>query len=555
MISLSLIVEYKHVFDDKPKDVESYLQDIPRDDLMKIGIALCAYSTKLEPTIENVFYPFLEESDRNTKYEENLKSKVKEFINKTNQIPCVVNVRSSLRFFELVQKINICETKNLSEGDLRKRVLKAYLILNKVYGNNYLDRENVNEMLIAQALTQSIYSNVNCYYLRIVELIKSKLFLEFCDEYIPTHVKKFIHAFGLDSWFEYVLYVHEIGSLIINNDLNNPIPSFHLLNDQPEYEKKRNFLEKFSLLEIYQTDQDFTQIKSRPIIKDGDKDSYLIIFEQFLIEKMYKGLYFILKEINDTLKGEDDYIKPNKFRSDIGLLFSEKKLLNIIIKDSIGKKYKHLGYDELTRKGCSDYYIRDGKNVFLFECKDNFVKKEIIETADVDSFIEEMKHIFVENDNGKPKAIKQLINNIEDIRNCRFVEDNGLDPCKSVIYPIIVTNNTLFSLSGVNMLIDEWFSSELEERGLCKSNIKKVTLININTLILLQDLLAINKYNLRRLINSYWNQHEKFDKKVFSNDISRIIYLFEVSLSFDNYIEKNVLAKNLFLKKFEKYFQ
>lgn len=123
----------------------------------------------------------------------------------------------------------------------------------------------------------------------------------------------------------------------------------------------------------------------------------------FSSRKCLKVFISHLTYINKSFADTDLYI--NQFRSTIGLHFSEKILLNKIIKSSIGNKYKHLASESLKREGLPDYYIRDGKYVFLFECKDNLIKKEVIESSDIDSFIQELKHVFIKNEKGRKKQL------------------------------------------------------------------------------------------------------------------------------------------------------
>ena len=173
MSAIRLILEYRNLFDDEPKGVEHYLQGIPKEILLKNALYYCSLSTILEPKKENLFYPFLLESDRGTEFENELKQMVNKFTKKENALPIIVNSRTSLNFFEFIQSFESKANYNLSQSEIYKRLLKAYLILNSQYDNKFSDRKNVNEMLIHQALIQSIYSDTNCYYLRIAEFAKS----------------------------------------------------------------------------------------------------------------------------------------------------------------------------------------------------------------------------------------------------------------------------------------------------------------------------------------------------------------------------------------------
>lgn len=555
--NIRLILEYEDIFDENPNEIYSYLDGIDKWILIRSAIFYCSLSTKLEPELNYLFYPFLTEKDRGTSFEEKLKEKTIEFIDKHKGVnPIVINVRTSLRFFELIQSYDSKKKIELSQEKINKRLLKVYLLLNQKNNYEFGQRENYNEIIIANSLLYSIYSDTNLVYLRIAELIKACLFLEYCELSIPVHYSKFLSESGVLNWQEYVTYIHQIGMLFVNKNIDSPMPIVEVPKNDEVYEKKVAFLDKFCLTEIYQNDADYTKIKVNPVIKNYETGEYYIIFEQFFVEKMYKCLYFTFNAINSELKGKKEYVKD--FKGDIGKYFSEKILLNKIIKDAIGKKYKHLGYSELQKEGRPDYYIRNGKNIFLFECKDNLIKKSVIESANIDQFISELDHIFIKSKDGQRKAIRQLIYNIKDIREGDFEEDKEINPTKNIIYPIIVTNNTIFSLAGMNLLINEWFFNELKICNIDIQGIKNLTLININTLILLQGLLSNNHFRIKALIDTYWQECNSLNNRKYPTEEVVMSKRFEVSMSFDKYIEGKISGRNIFtsvIRQYRRYFE
>jgi len=553
---LRIIIGYKDIFNDTSYDIIDYLAGIDKEVLIENALIYCSLSTILEPSLENIYYPFFIESNKQTEYYNNLKNKITDIARESKVTPVILNIRSSLNFFELVQSVESTCHINYSETDIKERLLNAYLLINDRNSKeitDFSDQRDINEILLENALSHSLYSKTNLYYLslRVAEMVKSCLFLSYCQENFPKHMDAFLEKYGLKNWQEYINFVHQIGKLIIERSKEEPLFSIIIPKEDKDFEKKAFFLDNFCLNDTYDKDADFTKIKASPVYKDTNSGSYYVIFEQFFVEKMYKGLYFIFNSINDSLKGSGDFIK--NFRSEIGFNFSEKVLLNRIIKDSIGNKYKHLSYRELTRNGAPDYYIRDGKYVLLFECKDNLVKKEVIENNDFKLFVDELRYLFVENEKGKDKALKQLIHNIVSIRNGEFLEDAGIKCNTSVIYPIIVTHHAIFSLVGLNLLLNDWFFEELEKQGLNKIDVKNPTIININTLILLQDFLPQKNFSLRSLIDSYWIEYQIFTTKKFQTPVDVINERYRVSMSFDDYIESKLSNVHLPLKKFIKY--
>lgn len=551
---IKIILEYKDLFDGEPLSIDSYLYGIDKNILIDEAIRYCSLSTILEPSSKNILFPFLEESDKDTDYLKILSDKVVNLIKDGTKSPIVINVRTSLKFFELVKAYDSKYSIEIPHSEIRKRLLKVYLLLNmKNEGSSY-SREKLNELVIANSLVYSIYSDVNIYNLRIVEIIKSCIFLEYCEEYLPIHLNHFLKQYSIDEWKYYPQYLHEIGNISVNVNINIPVRRISVSVDDTNYNRKIAFLDQFCIENTYQNDQDYTEIKSFPVEKDCKTGEYRIIFEQFFIEKIYKSLYFTFKTINHNLKETDVYIK--EFRNEIGLKFSEQVLLNKILKDSLGNKYKHLGYKELTRQGLPDYYIRDGKHILLFECKDNLIKKEILESADINVFLSELKKLFLSKQNTKgkkrPKAIKQLIRNIAEIRNETFDEDKGIKPY-NIIYPIIVTHNSIFSLPGVNDLLNDWFSSELEIQEFNIRGVKNVTIVDIDTLVLYQGLFSQKENSLRKLIDKYWETKQRFRCKKYQTKEEAIIEYHRSSQSFKSFLDTLLFNKNVFTKEIKKY--
>lgn len=550
MNNIRIILEYKNLFDEEPEPIDSYLNGIKKEILIEYAIYYCTLSA-MELDVNKILLAFLRESDEENKLFNTVKFKISRILNNSTQIHAILNTRTSLRFFELVKGLKYQHPIDLTDTEVRQRLLKVYLLLNE---NNKIvaDTGNIIEVVIANSLIYSIYSNTNYLNLRLIELIKACLFLEYCKEKIPHHFKSFLEDYGINKWQEYVLYLHQIGMLIIEQDINEPVKFISIPKNDKNYDKKVAFFDKFCIQEIYQNDQDFTIIKSRPVEKIGETGEYCIVFEQFFVEKMYKSLYFTFKEINDSFKDFDQYQKPSTFRSNIGLEFSEKILMNRILRDALGKKYKHLGYKELQKVGRPDYYIRDGKHIFLFECKDNLIKKKVVDSGDIDDFISEMKHIFIINKEGRPKAIKQLVNNIVSIREGTFDEDRGINPNNNVIYPIIVTHNSIFSLPGINALINEWFFTELKLNGI-DNNIKNLTIIDIGTLIMYQGLFSQKNNSIRELIDSYWKNCKTLNSKKAQTIEDAVSDYLKIYQPFKIYVEEFFRGKNFVTKEILKY--
>src|SRR5690606_12184290 len=124
------------------------------------------------------------------------------------------------------------------------------------------------------------------------------------------------------------------------------------------------------LQDIDEIDQiDFLTTRTKPFYKVVD-GHYRIIFKLFVVEKIFKGVYFLLREINKSL-GPSVQIKDIK--SFYGDEFSEqilcyKVMESIYLDKSIRFSGKELS--DLKIDAAPDYYIRKGNNILLVESKD-----------------------------------------------------------------------------------------------------------------------------------------------------------------------------------------
>src|SRR5690606_24304317 len=132
------------------------------------------------------------------------------------------------------------------------------------------------------------------------------------------------------------------------------------------------------------------------------------------LELIGNGLYFKFKAINDTLP------KEKKVKDLYGLKtyeFSEKYILHSVLKEYFGKRYFQRNGDELDAEydGAPDYYVRNGKKIFLFESKDILINAQVKQSSDFKAIDNELALKLYQNEKGKPKAVLQIINNTRKI--------------------------------------------------------------------------------------------------------------------------------------------
>lgn len=161
---------------------------------------------------------------------------------------------------------------------------------------------------------------------------------------------------------------------------------------------------------------------------------------------------------------------------------------------------------KILKEGEPDFYMRQGNKVFLFEFKDSTLNANIKYSNKIEAIRTSILGKFEETLDGQKKGIRQLINSIKNIRDSQFnnAELDLYDNERSTIYPIIVHTDCSFEVEGVNYLLKERFEMLLNENVIKdRYLIKSIILVNLDTLISLQDLFHSRTLKLSSCINEY----------------------------------------------------
>lgn len=565
MEHISLIVGYNFFYNKPPLSAIDYLRGVNKQLLLDYAISYCQNTNP-----RDVYYGFVNKDDLGTDFYNLIVQKVNESYSRGEKIG-ILNTRTSLCLLELILSNDWKDNEIvLSDIEIRERLLKAYLLLNDEEMANGGDVSDPNEpienLIINTSLRFGLYKEDNFLYSCLAQIIKSVLFFRHAEQHLPKHLEVFLSEHNIQHWSKYIIYIYQIIKIASADWLegnSNSLSGIIVESNDSEYKSKSTFIKKFCAPVDYEKDMDFTSIKSMPILFDEEEGRYNILFRPFFVDKIYTGLYFTFKDINNRLKGSDFYINTDRFRSEYGLNFSEKCLLNITMKDAFKGKYKHLGSDELIDNGLPDYYIRNGNKILLIENKDNLIAKSVMDKYDTKEFTAKLETCFRESINTtetiKPKAIKQLCSNINNILNGVWSKyDNNLKHKNCIIYPVIVVHHKEFSLPGINQLVNDWFRIELSSNLIGKNKIKNLTIINIDTLIVYQGLLSGHKYNIFTLIDEYWSEYINACNKKYPNVYEVINSMPESYKTFDQFISRKLSSNSIFtwqIKQYSKYFK
>jgi len=533
MITQIEIIDFEKVFEgENSEDYLKKIEDIPK----RLLVEVASYFVSANPDNELVkdYKHFLSKlfGKENNKLANEINDKIVEYKKEKSKTVGILNPRTSLKLFETVLTQNQ-EDIEISDKDLEILIFKIYLALNtQLNKNDNLIIESTKKfsqypdlicLAIGNSLPISDISNYNLKSVFVGQILKAIFLFEFLStqDSSQTLLENFYARFRVTDYKGFLQKIFPIAFFVISAKHEGSM-TLEVKKDE-NYESNIDFLDNLvvSKIDYVDNDIDYLTLRANPLYKLSDT-SYRVISPLFAIEKIFNGLYFLLKEINDAF----DKTSQIKLRQLITFEFSEKYLLYKIIERTYEKKYFKLSGEQMKTPGAPDYYIRNGNKVFLFESKDILIRADIKESYDFEQYEKALKEkLYFETNEKKesPKAVRQLTNFAKSLLNGNFNEDKNYKPNSIRIYPIILLHNRQLDILGLNNLINIWFElekDEIEKTGLSTKNLRKPTIIHIDTLLVMHEQLASGKYQLDELLDEYQNviNGNQLKKKKFKTE-------------------------------------
>lgn len=518
MITPIEIIDFEKIFEDEnSEDYLEKIEKIPKSLLVEVA----SYFASANPDNELVkdYKYFLSKlfGKDNNKLANEINDKIVQYKNEKSKTVGILNPRTSLKLFEIVLTHNQ-ENVKISDKDLEILIFKIYLALNtQLNKNDNLIIESTKKfsqysdlicLAIGNSLPTSDISNYNLKSVFVGQILKAIFLFEFLStqESTQTLLANFYARFKITDYKGFLQKIFPIAFFVISAKHEGSM-TLEVKKDE-NFESNIDFLDNLIVTKINYVDNDidYLTLRANPLYKISET-SYRVIFPLFAIEKIFNGLYFLLKEINDAL---DKTLQIN-LRQLITFEFSEKYLLYKVIERTYERKYFKLSGEQMKTPGAPDYYIRNGNKVFLFESKDILIRADIKESYDFEQYEKALREKLYFEINGKtesPKAVRQLTNFAKSLLNGSFNEDKNYKPNSIRIYPIILLHNRQLDILGLNNLINIWFKlekDEIEKTGLSTKNLRRPTIVHIDTFLVMHEQLASGKYQLDELIDEYQN--------------------------------------------------
>jgi len=516
-INNTVILSYSDVFSDENKSKFDYLNLLPVDELKLAGAFFINASKPGSPHFDPSFFLGKFFCEANQGVADLIFEKILGLQNAQSQV-LILNPLSSLQIAEYSLRLEENNVSNISDQEFEEILIKAYLKFNEENIHDEEIKNSVqgymgNDQFAARTLLSIIayhdLINYNIYDVIVSQFIKAIYLFEFLEQnssFKPI-LNKFLQNYSYNDWKEYLQKIMPAIYSIADKAKKNPFTYTDIRIDDSSVESFYA-LHSFESTDDFSRNIDFIKLRDKPFYKIGD-GNYRVISDLFLAEKLYNSLYFSLNQANSTLADQDKI----SFRSRFCHEFTENFLFYRAIENIYEKKYLQMSGQSIIEKfkidSEPDYYIRNGNKVFLFESKDVLINAEVKVSYDFEKIEQALKEKFyfdIKKGKKHNKAVLQLMNNIKNILNEDVVFDKNVKARTSRVYPIIVTYYNTLNTPGINYWVNRWHLDELNQlrqAGLTVQNVRKITIINIDTLLIYANLFKERKISLDVLIDEY----------------------------------------------------
>ncbi|MEJ7827713.1 MAG: hypothetical protein WKF91_05950 [Segetibacter sp.] len=313
-VTMGQLLEFEVAFpQEKPRELEEYLVGGSRDIILNVAAAFLGFKNQnsrfkqSKHLLEAIF------SAENNAFAKEVYDKIK-YIEAQGKEVGIVNPISSLKLFETFFQSEVQEATQ-THAEFEVNLFKAYLALNskftdaqKVAFSSVEDLDNDLKspmMIFCMYYPASDKVNYSMEEIWVTQTIKSIYLFQFLESQDQTRplLEVFLKHFHCKSWQQYLKSLLPLTMTAFKNE-NEAHIDITVTNDE-KFEETCAFLEKLIVQEDDELDEyDFLTLRSQPFYK-VDEGVYRIIFNLFVVEKIYKGAYFLLRDANSKLpKGQ-----------------------------------------------------------------------------------------------------------------------------------------------------------------------------------------------------------------------------------------------------------
>lgn len=356
------------------------------------------------------------------------------------------------------------------------------------------DTEQFANIIMVAQVRNIEHERFKDYVIQFLKVYYFFVFLESHSKY-AGYLKVFLTHLGLTSFTGYLWKLMNPFLRLLTSE--TATPKMHI----DDAGKALHFYQQLAINgKIMEIDKDYKPLRQYPLF-ESEVQTYTFMDYRFFVDKFFQGFLF---DFATTVK-----ISYGNLKADMGNEFSEHILFYTVMKKCFGR----YGTIRLTGEeiksmigdGEPDYYIREGAALFLFEFKDVVLSADIKCCGDAAKIKTGIADKLEKNSLGKRKGISQLLHTIKAISSGLYQEKNvdNVDVKDIAIYPIIVHTDITLESCGVNYFLNKRMTGLAADVAIENVSIKNLVLINLDTLIKLQDHFADGKLVLADCIKAY----------------------------------------------------
>lgn len=477
---------------------------------------------------------------------------------------------------------------------LEKKLYTAFLIANEFTLNRnqgeapYKLEDDLELYLACLLMSRYTYNDFINQESDINELVRNQnirtgKFFNFVSQHpqLKDLYDEFLQVYGLISWKD---YLRTYWSILALARYKTGVINFERLRDEDELLSEQ-IVDKDSI-DIHEVisledNVDYQAFREKPFIKIAPHE-YAVIDVSFMIYRMFDGLYFIFNDLWQC-KHPDN---TQGFNTIFTTEFSEGTVLVNCLKEVANTH----GWLSLTDNECNsivperklssppDFYIRDGKDVILFECKDVKIPKEVKAEGTIQQLLDEVDKDFVgyhdtKKNKWRYKGVGQLVRNAKRILEGEFIWDKNVDKNSRIFLVLVLADGRQVDAGWKNYLQrkmrEECIRQETDYKKICpliltdlgtitfyKGNFKKSgflqyfisyyekTTFNPST-ISIGDTIT-NVMNQTMSFSRYMNGERLLDSEELRKDVMSAITKRPKQLGHHSYVTKTVEYTDLF---------
>lgn len=523
------MITFSQLYADEKESVVSLVMDIPTDS----AVEWCSFiifrkdHLKIGETDINILAPLL------FSFESELQHKITDYLGGFyNGVDCLIDRYSLLRLTQYLIAHPNNESHELTKEE-KTRLFKAYLLycdqhLGRIsIGSTMPDNYTSDDMLRYYMPISLFTSDIVSFSDSTLEVIKGKwFFVDFAntDKKFKQYVDDFVRVKGYGSAIEYLGYIFNIVASTTVNE-----PPTNVIQFSEDSGKWINFMNGMTVNNsCYEVNESLNVIHSKPVYRLAE-GRYALLLTKFFVDKMFQGMLF---DMAATLAGigtfENEVSAYRALKQQVGERFSEHFLLYKTLEGALSKRMPVRVTGEslhnVLKAGEPDYYARRNNRILVFEFKDVRLDDETKTSCDFEIIRQKLFELFVENEKGRPKGVRQLANVIEKklleivSRVDTAVPDGNLN-----IYPILVYVDGSFDTEGINYYLNGEFKRSLNNVD-DRFKVKDLVMVNLNLLMKLENFFVSGKIDLDKVLNEYLSFK---DSKVQLNTVPFNKYLFQ----------------------------